>query len=133
MDVKLIPIKQIKEYDGNLVVAESIQEVPFQIKRVFCIFDVPPTVERGNHASKNSAFFYVCLRGAVKINVDDGKEKKNFDLNRSDVGLYLPPGIWMKIFDFSKDAVFLVLASETYSDNKYYEDYQTFIKEKANV
>lgn len=133
MNVKLIPIKQIKEFDGNLVVVESMQEVPFQIKRIFCICDVPPTKERGNHASKNSAFFYVCLRGTAKINVDDGKEKKTFTLNMPNVGLYLPPEVWMKIFDFSEDAVFLVLASETYSKNKYYDNYQTFIKEKANV
>jgi dTDP-4-dehydrorhamnose 3,5-epimerase-like enzyme len=129
MDARMISINQIKEEEGELLVAEAEEQIPFNMKRVFCISNVPCGSERGNHASKNSKFVYICLRGSVKVNLDDGREQRTFLLEQSDKGLFLPARTWMKVFDFSEDALLLVLASELYSADEYYENYSTYLKE----
>lgn len=132
MEAGIIPIKQIQESDGKLSVVESIKHLPFIIKRIFYISDVPSGSERGNHASITSEFFYICLRGAVKIDIDTGEKFQTFILSSDDNGLFLPRKTWMRIYDFSSDALLLVLASEPYSAAEYYENYNTFKRGKTN-
>lgn len=128
--VKEIDLKAIRETDGSIVIAEAMKEVPFLIKRIFCISDVPVGETRGEHASKSTDFFYICLRGSLKIETDDGREKKTYKFDSSDKGLFLPKKTWMKIYDFSPDAILLTLASEAYCADDYYENYDVFIAEK---
>lgn len=132
MEACIIPIKQIQEPDGKLCVVESIKHLPFIIKRIFYISDVPFGSVRGNHASITSDFFYVCLCGTVKIDIDTGEIIQTFILSSDDKGLFLPRKTWMRIYDFTSDALLLVLASEPYSAEEYYEDYNTFKRGKAN-
>lgn len=129
---KLIKIKQFKDESGILAVAETKKEIPFEIKRIFSISHVPFSEVRGNHASKSSEFIYICLSGTVKVYLTDGKTEAIFCLDSSAQGLYLPEKIWMKFYDFSEDAVLLVLASEHYSKEDYCESFHSFIKEREN-
>lgn len=130
MKVQLIPINKITESDGNLCVVETSKEIPFEVKRVFWIQNVPENGVRGNHANRVSDYIYICLQGSVFVHTDDGYEKKDFYLKGSDRGLYLPKATWMQIQNFSKDALLLVLASKPYKKEDYYNNYEIFLREK---
>lgn len=120
------------EADGRLSVAEVYENIPFEIKRVFWIDKVIKAGIRGDHASRNCEFVYLCIRGSVCIEADDGFEKEIYKLSDRNLnGLHLLPGVWMKAFDFSDDAVLLVLASKGYMQNIYYENYECFTKEMS--
>lgn len=120
------------EADGRLSVAEVHGNIPFEIKRVFWIDKVTRTDIRGNHASRNCEFAYICIRGSVCIETDDGFVKKIHKLSdKNPNGLHLLPGVWIKAFNFSDDAILLVFASEGYTKNIYYENYECFSKEMS--
>lgn len=127
--VRYIQFEKHVDYDGMLSVAESQRNIPFEIKRVFWIENVTKNGIRGNHASKNCEFVYICIRGSVEIEIDDGVGKNNYQLSYDNPnGLYLSPDVWMKVFHFSDEAILLVLASKTYAENCYYESYDEFCK-----
>lgn len=113
-----------------MIVAESDIQVPFVIKRTFCITNVASGGMRGNHASKTSEFFYICIQGSIEIDVDDGFYRRTFSLKDNTEGLYLPIRTWMEVKNFSTDAILLTLASKPYNKDDYYTDYKCFIKEK---
>jgi dTDP-4-dehydrorhamnose 3,5-epimerase-like enzyme len=102
--------------------------VPFDIKRVYYLYDVPGGAERGGHAHKNLHQLIVAMSGSFDIVLDDGREKKRFHLNRSYYGLYVCPMIWREMDNFSSGSVCLVLASQLYDPDDYYRDYAEFIK-----
>lgn len=131
MDCKLIHFKQVNEEDGSLVFMESLNEVPFEIKRLFYIFNVPEMVKRADHANKNTDFVLINISGSSKIEVDNGKEKIVFELTSTNVGLFIPHMTWMKTYDFTSDSVLLVIASREYEKNQYYENYEEFCEEAA--
>jgi len=114
---------------GNLVVVEGMQDVPFEIKRVFYIYGSDRDVIRGRHANRESEFVLVNVAGTSKIKVMDGKgHEKVYTLDRPRTGIYLPKMVWKEMYDFSEDSVLLCLASTHYDGEEYIRDYDEFLK-----
>ncbi|PKN59657.1 MAG: hypothetical protein CVU53_07100 [Deltaproteobacteria bacterium HGW-Deltaproteobacteria-11] len=127
-ECRLIELPKILDPRGNLTFIESHRHVPFNLKRVFYLYDVPGGESRAGHALKTCHQFIIAISGSFAVHVDDGFQKASFHLNRSYHGLHLPPLIWREIDDFSSGAVCLVLASELYSEADYYREYDEFLK-----
>jgi len=125
---KIIEFPIIHDSRGNLTFIENSRHIPFDIKRIYYLYDVPGGAERAGHAHKNLQQIIIAMAGSFDILLDDGYEKKKFHLNRSYYGLYIPPMIWRTIDNFSSGSVCLVLASDFYDENDYYRDYDDFIK-----
>lgn len=131
-DCKIIDLPKISDPRGNLTFIEENKHVPFDIKRVFYLYDVPGGENRGGHALKSCSQLLVALSGSFDVTVYDGKEKQTFQLNRSYFGLHIPPLIWRQIDNFSSNSICMVLASEFYSDEGYYREYDSFLKAVGN-
>ena len=127
-DCKLIELPKISDPRGNLSFIESGQHIPFDIKRVYYLYDVPGGSDRGSHAHKSLHQFIVAMSGSFDVELDDGKEKKRIHLNRSYYGLYVCPMMWRYLDNFSSGAVCMVLASEHYDATDYYRDYAEFLE-----
>ena len=117
---------------GNLTVVENGKTLPFDVKRVYYIYDVPGGENRGAHAHKQLEQLSVAASGSFTVTLDDGKNKRSFFLNRPYQGLYVKPGMWRDLGDFSSGAVCMVLASEVYNKEDYIRDYQEFITYRNN-
>lgn len=118
---------------GQLVAIEEGKDVPFKVKRVYYLFDTVSGVRRGYHAHRNLQQALVCVHGSCKILLDDGRGKETVELSCPNEGLYIANNIWREMYDFSSDAVLLVLASELYDESDYirnYDDFLKFIKEE---
>ena len=115
---------------GNLSVMENGKTLPFDVKRVYFLYDVPGGESRGAHAHKNLEQLIVAASGSFTVTLDDGICKRTFFLNRPYQGLYVKPGIWRDLNDFSSGAVCMVLASEKYDEKDYIRDYQEYIAYK---
>jgi len=126
-DCKLIDLPKISDPRGNLSFIESGRHVPFEIKRVYYLYDVPGGSDRGSHAHKNLHQFIVAMSGSFDVVLDDSKEKKRFHLNRSYSGLYVCPMMWRNLDNFSSGAVCMVLASDHYEEADYIRNYPEFI------
>lgn len=113
---------------GNLTVVENGKTLPFDVKRVYYLYDVPGGESRGSHAHRDLEQFIVAVSGSFKVTLDDGNCKRSFILNRPYQGLYVKPGMWRNLDDFSSGAVCMVLASEVYTAEDYIRDYDEFIK-----
>ena len=113
---------------GQLVAVEEGNDIPFKVRRVYYLYDTVEGVRRGYHAHKNLQQVLICVHGSCKILLDDGETKEVVELNRPEEGLYIANNIWREMFDFSSDAVLLVLASELYDETDYIRDYSDFIK-----
>ncbi|GAA0871194.1 FdtA/QdtA family cupin domain-containing protein [Gangjinia marincola] len=124
-DISLISIPKIKEVRGNLGVIEG-DVIPFEIKRVYYLYDVPSDAQRGGHAHKELYQFLIPLSGSFDIKLHDGINKKTIHLNKPDKGLLLVPGIWREMDNFSSGAVCLVLASQKFNEADYIRDFKTF-------
>jgi dTDP-4-dehydrorhamnose 3,5-epimerase-like enzyme len=120
--------KEIKDYRGSLVVIQEINDIPFEIKRIYYMYSVKQDVIRGLHAHKTLQQVLICISGSCKILLDDGIEKEILMLDKKNYGLYIGAHIWREIFDFSEDAVLLVLASDFYDEKDYIRNYEDFIK-----
>lgn len=112
---------------GNISVVENGETVPFDVKRVYYLYDVPGGVSRGGHAHRNLTQFIVAASGSFTVTLDDGKVKRSYTLNRPYQGLLIKPGVWRSLEDFSSGSVCLVLASEKYDEDDYIRDYDEFI------
>ena len=112
---------------GSLSFVEK-EIIPFPIKRVYYLYDVPLNGERGGHAHKKLCQVLIALNGSFELLLDDGEKTKKIVLDRPDIGLYIPNGIWREMNKFSKNSVCLVLASEDYDENDYIRNYQEFKK-----
>lgn len=123
---RIIELPRINDPRGNLTFVEGSRHIPFDIKRVYYLYDVPGGAERGGHAHKGLHQLIVAMSGSFDIHIDDGKNKKSFHLNRSYQGLYLCPMIWREIDNFSSGAVCMALASEYYSEEDYFRNYDEF-------
>jgi dTDP-4-dehydrorhamnose 3,5-epimerase-like enzyme len=118
---------------GNLIAIEQLKNIPFEIQRVYYIFNTKEGVRRGFHAHKNLKQMAVCLSGSCKFLLDDGKEKiDEVVLDSSQKGLLIENMVWHEMYDFSVDCILLVLASEYYNENDYIRDYNEFLKECKN-
>ena len=111
---------------GNLSVVENGITLPFDVKRIYYLYDVPGGETRGGHAFKENEEFIIALSGAFDVILDNGKEKQTFQLNRSYYGLFIPKGWWREIVNFSTNSVAFVLSSIQYDENDYIRDYEEF-------
>lgn len=127
-DCRLIDLPKISDPRGNLTFVEGSKHVPFEIRRVYYLYDVPGGAERGGHAHKELSQLIIAMSGSFDIVLDDGRERKRFHLARSYYGLYVCPMIWREMDNFSSGAVCLVLASNLYDEADYYRDYDGFLK-----
>lgn len=123
---EIINLPKISDPRGNLSFIEGGQHIPFDIKRVYYLYDVPGGSDRGSHAHKNLHQFVVAMSGSFDVVLDDGKEKKRFHLNRSYYGLYVCPMMWRELDNFSSGSVCMVLASAHYDESDYIRDYTEF-------
>lgn len=135
--VKMLEFPQLGDERGHLVIAEGMQDVPFEIKRVFYIYGSDADVVRGQHANKETEFVLINVAGKSKVKVKDGEGNEAiYCLNRPHTGIYLPTMIWKDMYDFSEDSVLLVLASTHYNPNEYirnYDDFVNIITEKVTL
>lgn len=118
---------------GNISVVENGRDVPFNVKRTYYLYDVPGGESRGGHAHKELRQLIIAASGSFTVTLDDGHVKRTFTLNRPYQGLYVVPGIWRTLDDFSSGAVCLVLASEKYDAADYIRDYNEFLKYKNGI
>lgn len=125
---KIIDLPKINDRRGNLTFIEANRHIPFEIKRVYYLYDVPGGESRGGHAHKRLQQFIIAANGSFDVILNDGFERKSFYLNRSYYGLYIPSMIWRELENFSSGSVCLVLASELYDEEDYIRDYETFKK-----
>jgi len=122
-----INLPKIQDARGNLTFIEGQRHVPFDIKRVYYLYDVPGGAERGGHAHKALHQLIIAVSGSFDVHIDDGCSKKTMHMNRSYYGLYVCPMIWREIDNFSSGAVCMVLASERYDELDYYRNYDQFV------
>jgi len=127
----VLELNKIHNRSGNITVIENLKHIPFEVKRVYYLYDVPGGGERGGHAHKELRQLIIAASGCFDIVLDDGKNKKVVELNRPYYGLYVLPGIWREIINFSSGAICLVLASEVYHKDDYIRGYQDFLNWKA--
>lgn len=127
-DVKVIELPRIADPRGNLTFVEGGRHVPFDIQRVYYLYDVPGGEGRGGHAHKELEQVVIAASGSFTIVLDDGEERRSFFLNRSYFGLYVPKMLWRELEDFSSGSVCLVLASRPYEEEDYYRDYDQFVE-----
>lgn len=129
---RILYFQELGDERGHLVVAEGMKEIPFEIKRVFYIYGSNSSVVRGQHANRESEFVLINVAGTSKVKVTDGKQERIIELNKPNMGVYIPKMIWKDMYDFSTESVLLVLASSIYDNSEYirsYEDYLIEIKE----
>lgn len=127
-DSRIIELPKIADPRGNLSIIEQYKNVPFEIRRVYWIYDVPGGFDRGEHAFKENEEIIVALSGSFDVEISDGTDKKVFSLNRSYRGLYVPKGLWRRMTNFSTNSLALVLASKDYSEDDYIENYNDYLK-----
>lgn len=127
----LIDFPKISDPRGNLTFVEGSNHVPFDIKRVYYLYDVPGGAARGGHGHRELQQVIIAMSGSFDVVIDDGLEKKTYSLNRSYFGLYICPMVWREIVNFSSGSVCLVLASTVYDAADYYRDYDLFVRDAA--
>jgi dTDP-4-dehydrorhamnose 3,5-epimerase-like enzyme len=125
---RIIDLPKIADPRGNLTFIEGGRHVPFQIQRVYYLYDTPGGAERGGHAHKGLHQLIVAMSGSFDVVLNDGRKKKRFHLNRSYYGLYVCPMIWRELDNFSSGSVCMVLASNLYDEADYYREYREFLK-----
>jgi dTDP-4-dehydrorhamnose 3,5-epimerase-like enzyme len=127
---KIIDLPKIQDPRGNLTFIEGRQHIPFDIQRVYYLYDVPGGAERGGHAHKGLHQLIIAMSGSFDVLLDDGKDKKRVHLNRSYCGLYVRPMIWRELDNFSSGSVCMVLASNRYDEEDYFRDYGAFMRSR---
>lgn len=131
--VKLFDLPRINDPRGNLTFIEGGNHIPFDIKRVYYLYDVPGGASRAAHGHRELHQVMIAMAGSFDITLDDGYEKRRFSLNRSYVGLYIPPMMWRDLDNFSSGAVCMVLASEIYKESDYFRDYSEFVNAAHSI
>jgi hypothetical protein len=127
-DCQIIQLGKIHNRAGNITVVEKNKLIPFEVNRVFYIYDIPAGESRGAHSHKECHEFIIAASGSFEVSMDDGTLKKTVVLNRPFYGLHVPPGIWAYEFNFSSGAICLVLISELYKASDYIRDYDEYLK-----
>jgi acetyltransferase-like isoleucine patch superfamily enzyme/dTDP-4-dehydrorhamnose 3,5-epimerase-like enzyme len=125
--ISLTKLKFVEDLRGDLTVTDIEKEVPFRVKRIFWVYNVPSERVRGSHVHRQLHEFLVCVKGSVSVVADDGKRREEFTLNDPSFGLHLPPRVWRTLYKYSSDAVLLVLASHEYDPTDYIRDYDEFL------
>ena len=132
-DCVILPLSKIHNRAGNITIVEGQKNIPFDVRRVYYLYDIPGGENRGGHAHKELHQFIVAASGSFNVLLDDGQNKKIVTLNRPDYGLMVVPGIWRELFEFSSGAICLVLASHKYDKDDYMRDYDQFIIFRDNI
>ena len=127
-DCNIIRLQQIKNRSGNITTVTSNQELPFEIKRIFYLYDIPAGESRGAHSHKVCHQFLVAASGSFEVLLNDGRTERIIQLNRPFYGLHIPPGIWASEINFSSGSICLVMTSHCYDANDYVRDYQEFLR-----
>ena len=128
-DSTLIKLPKIKNRSGNITIVQNLDGyLPFDVRRVFYLYDIPGGESRGAHAHKECHQFLIAASGSFEVLLDDGKAKRQVQLVRADTGLHIPPGIWASEVNFSSGSICLVLASHQYNETDYIREYDSFIK-----
>ena len=122
----VVELKSLKNRSGNITPIENHVDIPFEVKRVFYLYDIPGGENRGAHAHKECHQFIIAASGSFEVQMDDGKVKKTVMLNQPFRGLHIPPGIWASEVNFSSGAICLVMASHPYNENDYIRDYKEY-------
>ena len=131
-DAKIIDLPKFLDARGNLSFVEEFKHVPFKVKRVYWIYDVPGGETRGGHAYNENQEFIIALSGSFDVILDDRKERKSFSLNRSYYGLYVPKGMWRSMENFSTNSLALVLSSTKYDEGDYIRNYNEYLKSERD-
>ncbi len=126
-DARIIELPKIGDNRGNLTFIESLSQIPFAIKRIFYLYDVPGGESRAGHANRNLQQLIIAVSGSFDVIIDDGRSRETFTLNRSYEGLFVPGMLWREIRNFSNGSVCLVLASDYYDPNDYYRVYNDYL------
>jgi dTDP-4-dehydrorhamnose 3,5-epimerase-like enzyme len=126
---QLRELPRFEDRSGNLTVIEGGRQVPFEIRRIYYLYDVPGGAQRGGHAHRALEQFVIAMSGSFDFVLDDGRDRRRIHFNRSYYGLYVPPMIWREIDNFSSGSVCMVLASDFYDENDYIRDYDAFLRE----
>lgn len=130
----LVELPKNKNRSGNITVIDHIDSsIPFDVKRIFYLYDIPGGESRGAHAHKECHQFLIATSGSFEVLLDDGKVKRQVQLNRANVGLHIPPGIWASEVNFSSGSICLVLASHNYNEQDYIREYEDFLNYINNV
>ncbi|CEG09870.1 TDP-4-oxo-6-deoxy-alpha-D-glucose-3, 4-oxoisomerase [Afipia felis] len=132
-DCRILDLPKITDKRGNLTFIEGLNHIPFDIKRVYYLYDVPGGSDRGSHAHRRLHQFMISMSGSFDVLLDDGSEQKRFHLNRSYHGLYICPMMWRSLDNFSSGSVCMVLASDVYKEDDYIRDYESFRREAGFV
>lgn len=127
-DCSIFELPKIKDRAGNITPVHNNIEIPFAIKRVFYLYDIPGGESRGAHAHKECHQFLIAASGSFEVFLDDGRSKKVVQLNRPNIGLHIPPGIWASEVNFSSGSICLVLASQKYNELDYLRNYSEFLR-----
>ena len=130
---KIIELPKISDPRGNLTFVEGGNHIPFDIKRVYYLYDVPGGAERGGHAHKQLQQLIIAMSGSFDVVLDDGDKKQRFHLNRSYQGLYVGSMVWRELDNFSSGSVCMVLASNLYDEEDYYRDYAEFVAARGKM
>jgi len=130
---QIVSLPKIADPRGNLTFIEGGNHIPFDIQRVYYLYDVPGGAERGGHAHKGLHQLIIAMSGSFDVVLDDGREKKRVHLNRSYNGLYVCPMIWRELDNFSSGSVCMVLASSKYDEDDYYRDYAEFMQARSKI
>lgn len=131
-DCQLIQLPRIQDPRGNLSFVESERHVPFEMKRVFYLYDVPGGENRAGHALRSCHQFLIAMSGSFDVIVKDGYSERRVHLNRSYCGIHLPPLVWRELDNFSSGSVCMVIASERYDESGYFRDYRSFLAAVAS-
>lgn len=131
-DSSLIYLPKIESRSGNITPLHNNVEVPFDVKRIFYLYDIPGGESRGAHAHRECHQFLVAVSGAFEVLLNDGNTQRLIQLNRPYIGLHIPPMIWASEINFSSGSVCLVLASHIYSENDYIRNYEDYMKSKLS-
>lgn len=129
-DCSIVHLPKIEKREGNITPIENERDIPFVIKRIYYLYDVPGGEARGGHAHKNLHQFLIAASGSFDVLLDDGKNKKVVNLNRPYIGLHIVPGLWRELLNFSSGSICLVLASELYDEGDYIRDYKNYLEFK---
>lgn len=131
-DCSIIELNKHQTEKGNSSVVDNSIQIPFDINRIYYLYDIPSKEDRGSHAHKELRQLVVAVCGSFDIILDDGNVKKKFSLNRPNIGLLIVPGIWRELVNFSYGSVCMVLASHIYDENDYIRDYSAFLNSKSH-
>ena len=130
-DCSVIDISKVHSEVGNITVIENGKNIPFHVKRVYYLYDIPSGEKRGGHAHYELKQYIIAVSGSFDVTLDDGLNRKTVSLNRPNIALHIVPGLWRELNNFSSGSIVMVLASELYDEKDYIRNYENYLKWKS--